>query len=81
MTAPRAYAEFIGTFALMFVGGGAAIMSNGENLAAIALANGLILAVMATALIHISGGQFNPAVSPVRGSVLRAAAACVWQCA
>jgi len=61
-------AEFIGSFALMFVGGGAIIMTaaapnGGGGLVAIALAHGLILAVMVSAFMHISGGQFNPAVA------------------
>lgn len=62
-------AEFIGTFALMFVGGGAIIVTgagdfaSGPSLLAIALAHGLILTVMVCAVIHISGAQFNPAVS------------------
>lgn len=62
-------AEFVGTFALMFVGGGAIIMtgsgdfSSGPALLAIALAHGLILAVMVSAVLHVSGAQFNPAVS------------------
>ncbi len=56
-------AEFVGTFALMFIGGGAIIVTGGENLLAIALAHGLILAVMVSATMHISGGQINPAVS------------------
>ena len=56
-------AEFVGTFALMFVGGGAIIVTGGENLLAVALAHGLILAVMVSATMHISGGQINPAVS------------------
>jgi aquaporin Z len=56
-------AEFVGTFALMFVGGGAIIVTGGENLVAIALAHGLILAVMVSATMHISGGQINPAFS------------------
>ena len=64
MTSTRAMlAEFIGTFALMFIGGGAIIVTQGENLLVIALAHGLILAVMVSAAMHISGGQFNPAVS------------------
>ncbi len=58
-----AVAEFIGTFALMFVGGAAIIQTGGENLLVIALAHGLILAVMVCAAMQISGGQFNPAVS------------------
>ena len=56
-------AEFIGVFALTFVGGGAIIVTGGENLIVIALAHGLILAVMVGALLHVSGAQFNPAVS------------------
>lgn len=54
-------AEFVGAFALMLVGGGAIL--NGGDLTAVALAHGLILAVTVTAVMHISGGQFNPAVS------------------
>lgn len=61
-------AEFIGTFALMLVGGGAIIMTHiagasDGGLIAVALAHGLILSVMVSAAMHISGGQFNPAVS------------------
>ena len=66
MPASRAiFAEFVGTFALMFVGGGAIIVTGGgiENLLAVAVAHGLILAVMVSATMHISGGQINPAVS------------------
>jgi MIP family channel proteins len=57
----RGTAEFIGTFALMLIGGGA-IMS-GADLNGIALAHGLVIAVMASAVGHISGGHFNPAVT------------------
>lgn len=62
-TARAVVAEFVGTFALMFVGGGAIIVTGGDNLVAVALAHGLILAVMVSATMHISGGQINPAVS------------------
>ncbi len=62
-TSRACLAEFVGTFALMFVGGGAIIVTSGDNLVAIALAHGLILAVMVSATMHISGGQINPAVS------------------
>lgn len=57
-------AEFIGTFALVFVGSGAIIRGSisGGSLAEIALAHGLILSVMVTALMRISG-HFNPAVT------------------
>lgn len=56
-------AEFVGTFALMFVGGAAIIETSGNSLIVIALAHGLILSVMVCAAMQISGGQFNPAVS------------------
>ena len=56
-------AEFIGVFALTFVGGGAIIVTSGQELIVISLAHGLILAVMVAAMMHISGAQFNPAVS------------------
>jgi MIP family channel proteins len=60
-------AEFVGTFALVFVGGGAIMMANRSNspagLAMVALGHGLILAVMVTALVNVSGAQFNPAVT------------------
>ena len=63
-------AEFIGTFALIFVGVGAIAAdwvvrqgAGSPNLVGIALAHGLTLSVMISALGAISGGQFNPAVS------------------
>ena len=56
-----ALGEFVGAFALMFVGGGAIIV--GGDVVAVAFAHGLILAVMVSATMHISGGQINPAVS------------------
>jgi MIP family channel proteins len=59
-------AEFIGTFALVFVGGGAIITSPLLQAQAavvnIALAHGLILAIMITATMRISG-HLNPAVT------------------
>src|ERR1043165_7799713 len=59
-------AEFIGTFALIFVGV-IAIHNNtptaGLGLLAVALAHGLTIAVMASATGAISGGQLNPAVT------------------
>jgi aquaporin Z len=63
MTTGKHLAEFIGTFALTFVGAGAIIVTSGQELLTIALAHGMILAVMIAALLHTSGAQFNPAVS------------------
>jgi len=58
--------EFIGTFALVFVGGAAIMIAKDTNspagLLGIAFAHGLILAVMVSALMRISG-HFNPAVT------------------
>jgi MIP family channel proteins len=60
-------AEFVGTFALVFVGGGAIMMaqhtSNPAGLLSVALAHGLILALMVSATMNVSGGQLNPAVT------------------
>jgi Major intrinsic protein len=55
-------AEFIGTFALMFIGGGAII--NGQaSLVGVALAHGLTIAAFGSAFGAVSGGHFNPAVT------------------
>src|SRR5258708_9967685 len=54
-------AEFIGTFALIFVGIGA-IKTAGHDVLAVALAHGLTIAAFVAATLHISDGQFNPAV-------------------
>src|SRR5213078_3264812 len=59
----RSFAEFVGAFALIFVGAGSIIATGGTNLTAIALAHGLVIGVMASAVGHISGGHFNPAVT------------------
>jgi MIP family channel proteins len=62
-------AEFLGTFALIFFGAGAVCVdfqlrsSGGLGLLAIALAHGLAFAIMVSALGHISGGHFNPAIT------------------
>jgi aquaporin TIP len=57
----RGFAEFVGTFALVFVGAGAIMV--GADLTGTALAHGLVIGVMASAVGHISGGHFNPAVT------------------
>ncbi|MCK9188757.1 MIP/aquaporin family protein [Acidithiobacillus sp.] len=54
-------AEFIGTFGLVFFGGGAAAMGN--PLIDIALANGLAIMIAAYVFGDISGGIVNPAVT------------------
>jgi aquaporin TIP len=64
----RSLAEFVGTFALVFVGAGAIAAAGmtgdvSPSLLAIAFAHGLVLAVMVSAVGHISGGHFNPAVT------------------
>ncbi|HEX8679930.1 MAG TPA: aquaporin [Chthoniobacterales bacterium] len=55
-------AEFIGTFALIFIGIGA-IRTAGHDVLAVALAHGLTIAAFVSATMHISGGQLNPAVT------------------
>jgi aquaporin TIP len=59
-------AEFIGIFALVFIGGGAIItsplLSQQAAVVNIAMAHGLILALMVTATMKISG-HLNPAVT------------------
>ena len=59
-------AEFVGTFALVFVGGAALINARnpagGYGLIEVALAHGLILALMVSATMRISG-HLNPAVT------------------
>jgi aquaporin TIP len=62
----RAFAEFVGTFTLVFVGCGAIASAFGIRdpaLVGVALAHGLAIGVMVSAVGHISGGHFNPAVT------------------
>ncbi|MEI9401789.1 MIP/aquaporin family protein [Mesorhizobium argentiipisi] len=65
--APKLLAEFIGTFAFVFIGAGAAaVIGDGTGLngiAAIAFAHGLTIMVFAFAYGSISGGHMNPAVT------------------
>jgi aquaporin TIP len=60
-------AEFVGTFALVFIGGGTIITSplvqSQAAVLSIALAHGLILALLVSATMNISGGHLNPAVT------------------
>jgi MIP family channel proteins len=59
-------AEFVGTFALVFVGGAAIMAAQATGMASglisVALAHGIILAVLVSATMRISG-HFNPAVT------------------
>src|SRR2546425_2015735 len=76
----RGFAEFVGTFALVFVGAGSILtigkvflpaingpqaqdIYGGLTLVGVALAHGLAIAVMVSAVGHISGGHFNPAIT------------------
>src|SRR5258708_30178290 len=65
--APKLLAEFIGTFAFVFIGAGtAAIVGEGVGLpgiVAIALAHGLAIMAFAFAYGSVSGGHMNPAVT------------------
>ncbi len=60
-------AEFIGTFGLVFIGGGSVVVNEARSgalgLTGVALANAMVLAIMVTALMRISGAHFNPAVT------------------
>ena len=58
----RSIAEFVGAFTLIFIGGGAGIVS-GNDIVAVALANGLAIGIMVSNVGHISGAHFNPAVT------------------
>lgn len=60
-------AEAVGTFLFFFVGAGAVVLndhpSGGGGLVGVALAHGLVLAVLVSALGAVSGGHLNPAVT------------------
>ena len=62
-------AEFIGTFALVFFGAGSICAdqflhgAGSLGLLGIAVAPGLAFAIMVSALGHVSGGHFNPAIT------------------
>jgi aquaporin Z len=70
-TTPKLIAEFLGAFALTFFGAGAIcadqLIRHGAfgpiDLLLIAAAHAVVLGVMVSALGHISGGHFNPAVT------------------
>ncbi|MCH8254509.1 MAG: aquaporin, partial [Gemmatimonadetes bacterium] len=59
-------AEFIGTFGLVFIGAGSIVVNEASGalgLLGVALAHAMVLSVMVTALMRISGAHFNPAVT------------------
>jgi len=64
-------AEFIGTFALIFFSAGSICADQllkasnppGLGLLGMAVAYGLAMGIMVTAVAHISGGHLNPAVT------------------
>jgi MIP family channel proteins len=68
-TSQKLTAEFLGAFALVFFGEGAICAdqflhgAGAPGLFGIAMAHGLAIAIMVSALGHISGGHFNPAVT------------------
>ena len=75
----RGFAEFVGTLTLIFIGAGSILTftklfsaayaqgasdtATGLALLGIAFAHGLAIAVMVSAVGHISGGHFNPAIT------------------
>ncbi len=63
----RSVAELLGTFALVFFGVGSVATKvfpdANYGILGIAVAHGLVLAVMVTAIMGISGGHLNPAVT------------------
>jgi MIP family channel proteins len=64
--APALVAEAIGTFLFFFIAAGAALVVTGDPAAAllvVALAHGVVLAVLVSSLGAVSGGHFNPAVT------------------
>jgi aquaporin Z len=58
------YSEFLGTFALVFIGGGAIVMAakNNGTILDIAIAHGLVLGIMVSVFKRIAA-HFNPAVT------------------
>lgn len=73
-------AEFIGTFALIFIGAGAGALGVG-GLVGVALAHGLVIVGFAYAYGHISGTHVNPAITFglwVAGEIPLAKAAGYW---
>ncbi len=63
-TTKAAVADLVGTFALVFIGAGAVITSGfGLDLTGVALASGLVFAVMLSVTAHLETGMLNPAIA------------------
>jgi MIP family channel proteins len=65
-TLPALVAEAIGTFLFFFIAAGAALVATGDpaaTLLIVALAHGVVLAVLVSSFGAVSGGHFNPAVT------------------
>jgi MIP family channel proteins len=64
-TGKAAIAEFVATFALIFIGAGAVLLYSADrlDLTGVALAQGLVLFIMVSVTAHVSGGFVNPAVA------------------
>jgi aquaporin TIP len=64
-TGKAAIAEFVATFALIFIGAGAVLLYAADrlDLTGVALAHGLVLFIMVSITAHVSGGFVNPAVA------------------
>ena len=63
---PAVVAEAIGTFLFFFIAAGAALLATGDPAAAllvVAIAHGVVLAVLVSSFGAVSGGHFNPAVT------------------
>lgn len=63
----RSLAEAFGTFGLIFFGAGAVMANNfpgaGFGLLGVALVHAIVLSIMVTATMNVSGGHINPAVT------------------
>jgi aquaporin TIP len=64
----RLTAEFVGTFTLIFIGAGSIVAATtfgvgSVGIIGIAIAHGLAIGTMVSAVGHVSGGHFNPAVT------------------